>query len=314
MKRPLLTLASVAALLAAAAVPAARAQTAYGVDATGLLYSFPVANASQTNLIGNIGFTPAGIDFNPLTGALFGLEINASGGRLYNIDLSTAVATPIGAGPFALSGTAGGGAYNLTGATAFGFDFNPKTVQTDNSIRIRLFGNDGANVRLNANTGVVSNGDGNLTNSPGFVGAAYTNNFPELASAMGATTLYDINAASDSLFTQIPPNTGTTNLVGTLNIDIGNASGFDIFTAADGTTNTAYLVADVTGAAGSELYTVNLGNGAATLAPNGATIGSGLNIVDIAVQPIPEPSTYVLTVVGALTVFFGLRRRRSATV
>ena len=102
--------------------------------------------------------------------------------------------------------------------------------------------------------------DGTINPSPNLLlaGAAYSNNFAQLASANGSTTLCDIGGLADSnLYIQTPPNNGTLSLVGATCTNSAGL-GFDIFTAADGTTNTAYLVTERSGViAGSELYAVN---------------------------------------------------------
>ena len=316
IKRPLLTAVSAAALVAGAfciaTAPAARAQTAYGVAANGDLFSFSVANAALTSSIGNIGFTPAGIDFNPANGVLYGIGVSAGGAQLYTISLSSGVSTPVGSG-FALSGTVGGVNYDFTTATSFAFDFNPKTLQADSSIRIRFVTNNGTDLRLNSATGGIAAVDGAINTAaggptPSIVGVAYTNNFAQMG---GTTTLFDLDAAGDRLFTQNPPNNGTLVNPQPLGIDLPEIAGFDIYTDGDNVTNRAYAVANADPLnTGSEFYAIDLTTGNAALL-NGQ-IGSGLNIVDIAVQPIPEPSTYALVGLGGIGLLFLARRRRVA--
>ncbi|MDX2244876.1 MAG: DUF4394 domain-containing protein [Leptolyngbyaceae cyanobacterium bins.302] len=197
------------------------------VDITGLAY----------------GESLLGIDFRPATKELFGV---ADSNRLYKIDLTTGYATQIGS-EFAL---------DLDG-TSFGVDFNP-TVD-----RIRLVSDAGQNLRINPITGAIVDADittaglqvdGNLNGATSsIVAAAYTNNF----AGTTATTLYGIDAATDQLFIQNPPNAGTQNLVGALGVDIAANSSFDIVTANG--VNTGYI------SSGSSFYSVNLDTGAATL-------------------------------------------------
>ncbi len=129
------------------------------------------------------------------------------------IDPVTGAATAVGAAfTPALSGT------------AFGFDFNP-TVD-----RIRVVSDTGQNLRLNPDTGAVAAVDGALNpGAPHVVGSAYTNNF----AGATTTTLYAIDAATDQLLIQNPPNNGTLAPVGPLGVDTGDDVGFDI-TANDG--------------------------------------------------------------------------------
>ncbi len=84
--------------------------------------------------------------------------------------------------------------------------------------------------------------------------AAYTNNFA------GATTtvLFDIDHATDKLYSQIPPNNGTLVETGSLGIDVTAENGFDI----GGTTNKAYALLTVGGT--TRIYTINLTTGVAT--------------------------------------------------
>ena len=293
----------VGAVLSSSAAVRAHAQTAYGVNAAGQLYNFSVNTPTAASLVGSIGFAPDGIDFNPANGQLYAFQLGVSTSSLYTLNLATGAPTLVGS--FASSGTG----YNLTTASAFGFDFNPKTLQGDGSIRIRLIGNNGDDLRLNSATGGIAAVDptlnfaaGSGTGLPAAVGAAYTNN---VAATAGLTTLYDITSLGDGLYTQSPPNNGTLNLVGLFTIDVQQLSGFDIFTAANGF-NTAYLSTDATNLIpGAELYTVDLTSGSTVLLGG---IGSGLGITDIAVQPVPEPSTYAM-ILGATIFSAGWLRR-----
>ena len=105
--------------------------------------------------------------------------------------------------------------------TEFGFDFNP-TVD-----RIRVVSNTGQNFRLNPDTGAVAGSDTNLNGAATTaVGSAYTNDF----AGAPATTLYAIDATSDSLYIQgnPSPNGGVLLLVGPLGFNTDGRVGFDI--------------------------------------------------------------------------------------
>ena len=150
--------------------------------------------------------------------------------------------------------------------TSFGFDFNP-TVD-----RIRVVSNTGQNLRLHPDLGTVAFTDANLNPGvPAVSAAAYTNNF----AGATTTTLFVIDHTTDKLYTQIPPNNGTLVEVGSLNINIDAANGFDI----GSTSGTAYAIFTVAGI--QSLYTINLTSGAATKvgdfskAVRGLTIGLG---------------------------------------
>jgi hypothetical protein len=162
-----------------------------------------------------------GIDVRPRNPTqLYGV---GSTSQLYIIDPGSGTATRVGAG-FAAAGALEG--------TAFGFDFNPAVD------RIRIVSNTGQNLRVNPDTGALVQPDGRLAyaatdrnaGSPaGGVGAGYT--FAEFAAppaTPNTTTLYDIEANRDTLVTQVPPNDGTLNTVGSLRLDAGDQVGFDI--------------------------------------------------------------------------------------
>jgi DNA-binding beta-propeller fold protein YncE len=295
----------------------ASAQTAWGVSADGTLFYFDVNTPAVTTTVGLVGFTPEGIDFRPATNTLYAIDVGPNTTQLYTLNLATAAATPVGTG-FASSGTN----YTLAQNQEYGFDFNPKTLQADTSMRIRLVNTAGANLRLNSSTGGLAAVDTNLaigTNSPFVSGAAYINNVPE---AGGATTLYDIDTRNASLYTQVPPNAGTLNLVGPLGATITNVQtgvGFDVYTDPLSTDPTlagdeAFAVlkrpdAPVGGPLGAYLlYDVNLATGQIT---NGALVGDPMSPRDFtggfAVQPgpIPEPALLSLVAFGAML----LRRR-----
>jgi hypothetical protein len=208
-----------------------------------------------------------GIDFRPANGKLYGL---GSTGRLYTIDLVTAVATQIGS-PFATA---------LDGDT-FGFDFNP-TVD-----RIRVVSNTGQNLRIHPDTGAVVFVDGSLAyagtdlnagTAPAVSAAAYTN--PDNDPTTG-TTLYDIDSALDILVTQSPPNAGTLNTVGALGISFRKPAGFDI--SLSGMAYAA-LQTNSGGCGTTQLATLDLATGNATLV---GSIGTSEPIYSIAVQTTP---------------------------
>jgi hypothetical protein len=235
------------ALVAVSAPSRADAATAFGLTATNQLVTFDtnapgsaIATIAITGL--QAGEDALAIDLRPATGQIYLL---GSTSRVYVLNPATGAAVPVGA-PFtpALSGT------------TFGFDFNP-TVD-----RIRVVSDTGQNLRLNPDTGVVAATDMALNpGTPHVVGSAYTNNF----AGTTTTTLYAIDATTDQLFIQNPPNNGTLVLVGPLGVDTSDAVGFDI-SAND---NRAYATLTVGGVSG--LVTINLATGAAT--PIGAVAG-----------------------------------------
>lgn len=216
---------------------------AYATDANNNLLVFnpntPGTPVSKpiTGLVA--GESILGIDMRPATGQLFAL---GSTSILYSINMSNGAAAAVGTTfTTALSGT------------TFGFDFNP-TVD-----RIRVVSNTGQNLRLNPIVGGIAAVDGNINpGTPMVSGSAYTNNF----AGATTTTLFNIDVASDKLFTQVPPNDGTLAEVGALGINVEANNGFDI----GGTSGRAYALLTV--GSTTSIYTINLTTGAATALAN----------------------------------------------
>jgi len=177
-----------------------------------------------------------GIDMRPATGQLYAL---GSTSRIYAINMSSGAATAIGTAPFT----------PLLSGTSFGFDFNP-TVD-----RIRVVSNTGQNLRLHPETGAVAAIDGTLNpGTPAVSGSAYTNNF----AGATTTTLFALDATTDRLYMQNPPNAGTLVDIGPLGINVTDGNGFDI----GGTSNLAYALLTV--GTTTKIYSINTTTGAAT--------------------------------------------------
>lgn len=313
-----------ALLLATTAASVATAQTAYGVNGAGTLFSFDVntpANVTVHGVVGAVGFVPEGIDFRPGSSTLYAIDIGPNTSQLYTINIDTGVPTAVGAS-FTSSGVAPG-TYNLIGNNSFGFDFNPTTLQGDGSMRIRLVGTNGANLRLNSATGQIAAVDGELTilpsSSPFLDAAAYINNAP---TAGGATTLFDLDTRNNAMFIQNPPNDGDLTAVGGFGFSGSQRNiGFDIYTTPGNTDPTiagdfGFAVlkrsdAPVGGPLGAYmLYRANLATGALT---GGALVGPAATPYDFeggfAVLPgVPEPSAGLLTLAASVLL---VRRRRA---
>lgn len=163
-----------------------------------------------------------GIDFRPATGDLSAIgEMSV----VYSIDAETGEATA----------TADAPVDPMLEDTRLGYDFNP-TVD-----RIRVDVNTTQNLRLNPDTGLIGMNpdtdkptiDGNLAYAEGdehagmqpmVVGAAYTNNMD----GAETTELYVLDAATNSLAIQDPPNDGVLNTVAMLDVEIVPETSFDI--------------------------------------------------------------------------------------
>jgi hypothetical protein len=247
------------------------------------------------------GLTPGeelvGIDVRSATGQVIAV---GSSGQLYELTLPISLSFPITAPiPRRLSFrniiATPVGAPLTTGlsGSSFGVDFNPVVD------RLRVVSDADQNLRINPNTGEVivdtplaydvdtdadgtDTGDINAGQDPSIVGSAYTNpdNDPSTP-----TTLYGIDSVLNTLVLQNPPNAGTLNTIGSLQLDTTEDVGFDI-----ASTNIAY--ASLTAPLGtSGLYTIDLNTGATTF------LGSlGRVIRDIAVlnatttTPVPLPT------------------------
>ncbi|HKQ91129.1 MAG TPA: DUF4394 domain-containing protein, partial [Blastocatellia bacterium] len=274
---------------------AVRAEYVYALTASGKLISF---NAGTPGVIsGSLGIsglgsgeTLVGIDFRPATGQLFGLS---SASRVYSINPRTGAATPVGAAPSATA---------LAGQS-FGFDFNPT------SDRLRTVGDGDQTLRLNPNNGALAAVDGTLAfaagdpnagQDPNIVGAAYTNNFINSS----ATTLFVIDSNLNALVTQgsvgsapISPNSGQLLTVGSLGpgVDPNGILGFDISSE----TGVALASFNTDGGSTTNLFTVNLRNGATTLI---GPIGGGDIIVDITIE-VRLPDIIAVTPSNVLVTF-----------
>jgi hypothetical protein len=280
-----------------------RAEAIYGITNLQQLVTFDSVTRTVTANVSPAGFGIGGefltsIDVRPATGELYGLS---SSNNLYKINPTTGAVTQVGA---TLSTPPNGSLKAI--------DFNP-TVD-----RIRVLGSGASpnNLRYHPDTGAFVSQDGDLAfaagdanagDTPAIVNGAYTNSFAGAAT----TTLYDLDAFNDVLATQVPPNNGTLNTVGSLGFDLASSGGFTGFDIS-GSSGIAYLTGNNTtgGLAAGSLYQVNLATGAATVL--GAVSGlNGATFRDIAVVGpiVPEPTAIVLAV-GGLVLGGSLMRRR----
>jgi Domain of unknown function (DUF4394) len=184
-----------------------------------------------------------GIDFRPASGRLYGV---GSTSQIYVINHMSGVAAAVGApiSPAVPLGDVG-----------YGIDFNPAAD------RLRVTNSVGLNLRINVDSGMVTvdkplvfdPSDPNSSRSPRVVGSAYLNNDNDPATA---TTLYNLDADSDILTVQNPPNDGVQKTLGMLAVDVPVLSGFDI-----GSNNQALAAFQKAGASHTRLYGVDLTNG-----------------------------------------------------
>ncbi|GGN04996.1 hypothetical protein GCM10010967_45030 [Dyadobacter beijingensis] len=224
------------------------------------------------------------IDFRPATGQLYAI---GSLNNLYQVNVNAGdqegKATRIGMAPIAAT---------LSGH--IGFDFNP-TVD-----RIRVVSSSAQNLRLHPETGAIVPGDSPLNGyaNPMIGAVAYTNSRAGVTAApMGAgTTLYDIDANTDMLYIQNPPNPGTLLAVGPLGLNIQEVGGFDI--SPDVNAADVYPIASVKFGDKWELDFVDLGTGKLQKLGD---LPANVNVTGIAIPPLPV--AYALTDAGALKIF-----------
>lgn len=281
------------------ALGSANAQTTMALTASGDIMQIPNATtpstvSTTTSITGiMMGQSVVGIDYRPNTGELYALGYNSmatsANAQLYTINVTTGAATAIGS---TISLTLGSG--------GIGFDFNPAVD------RIRVVGENGANYRLHPVTGAIVATDGMLaynTSDPNagttaaIAACAYTNSY--IGSEV--TTLYDYDKNLNILTTQVPPNSGTLNTVGSSSITVeatSNNVGMDIYMDPITKTNMAYLNATVSGI--NNLYRINTTTGATTLL---GAIGTGMIAIrDIAVKiDRTVPSSYTGQLIYGLT-------------
>ncbi|KAB8044614.1 DUF4394 domain-containing protein [Janthinobacterium aquaticum] len=224
-----------------------------------------------------------GIDYRPADGQLYGV---GSTGRIYVINGATGAAT--------LKSTLSSDAadttapYTTLSGASFGVDFNPVAD------RLRIVSNTGQSLRINVDTGATTT-DGNINGgaaNTAITAAAYTNSFAGTAS----TTLYVIDAANATLYTQNPPNNGTLVNPVPLGVAATAVGAFDI----DARNNTGYAVMTVGGV--RSLYSVNL-SAATAPATLVVAIGGGEDVRGIALKTPSAPLAHGLTDDGRLVTF-----------
>jgi hypothetical protein len=260
--------------------PVVTAGDVFVLTASNRLVSYDIAapvtartNVAVTGL--QSGENLLGIDFRPADGQLYAV---GSTGRVYTVNGTTGAAT--------LKSTLVADATDTTlpftalAGTAFGVDFNPMAD------RLRIVSDTGQSLRINVDTGATTT-DGAINGgaaNTAIRAAAYTNSF----AGTGSTTLFVIDGANNTLYTQNPPNNGTLTTPVALGVAATNIGGFDI----DAKTNTGYAVMTVGGVRG--LYALNL---AATTAP--ATLIGSVGLAEdtrgFALRTPAAPIAYGLT-------------------
>ncbi len=294
------------ALLLTLPITSSFAQTIYGLSGNNLLRFEATAPATVTDIAAISGINSTlevvGLDSRPATGQLYALAYNNGTGmaQLYTLNTTTAVATAIGAAPVMLQANMG----------KVSMDFNPVVD------RIRVLGSNNANYRMHPMTGAVVATDGNLAfaandvnagKNPSIGAGAYTNSFIGSSS----TTLINHDDSLQIFCTQVPPNNGTLNTIGSTEIQVDltdTHTDFDIYFDGALGKNIGYFVATLAASTTSSLFQVNLNTGVAMFVGN---IGANdLIINDIAVKiappsnaPITGELAYAITSAATLISF-----------
>jgi Domain of unknown function (DUF4394) len=259
--RSYLTTAALAGAVAASCFAGKAAQAGWiiGLVDGRSIVSIDPATRKVTNRADIKGFGPIlGIDVRPADGMIYGL---AGDGTIVTLDPKTGQATM-------KSKLSEGWKAGVTTS----FDFNPVAD------RLRLMSSEGVSFRINVDDGKVTvdgshkfkDGDANAGKTPNVVAGAYSNSLKDKPKA---TTLYNIDATTSSLVTQVPPNDGVLNAVGPLGMALRGPVAFNIVATAEDK-NDAWL------ATGGALYTVDLKTGKASMV--GKIEGLSGTLTDIA--------------------------------
>ncbi len=216
-----------------------------------------------------------GIDYRPADGLLYGV---GSGGRIYLLNPTTGAATlksTLAADPADTTAP-----FTGMSGTEFGVDFNPAAD------RLRIVSNTGQSLRINVDTGATTT-DGSINGAPAsttVTAAAYTNSF----AGTGSTTLFVLDSATSTLYTQNPPNNGTLTTPVATGVPAGYIGGFDI----DPRSNKGYAV--ITTGADRNLYAINL-----TATDKAATLITKIAVTEeikgMAIRAVKAPVVYGLT-------------------
>jgi Domain of unknown function (DUF4394) len=294
----LITVLSVATMFELVSV----ARSAVGVALTGLagntLVFFDSATPGTTttrSVAGTDGLL-LGIDYRPADGQLYGITSDS----VFTID-------PISGNATLVNSIAG-----FTGGTTSGVDFNPAadalriTGANDQNLRI-AGGGLGATI---ADTNLAyATTDINVGAEPSITASAYINSF---AGAPGgrATQLFGIDSSLNVLVSQVPPNSGTLNTIGSLGVNIGTVGGFDIFSPNG--LNIAFAALAPSSSTAAFLYTIDLGTGNATSLGQIGT-GAGFSLTGLAAPigaaPVPEPSAIPGLILFGIGMGWTIRRK-----
>ncbi len=271
-----------AALAIALPASQASAERIFGL-ASGSIVTFDstapgVITSSRTITGVANGDTLVGLDLRPATGTLYSV---GTSGNLYALTLAAG-------GTYAA--TSVGSIAPQPAGSSFGIDFNPVPD------RLRLISNTNQNLRINpangatiTDTPITLNGSGTVD----IVASAYANN----RAGVLTTTLYGLDAATDSLLRSTNANAGTYVGVGPLgfSFSVGDRVAFDI----SGLTSNAFF------SIGDNFYSVNLATGAGSFIGGVGVEG----LTGLTAGAVPEPASWAMLIAGFGLVGGAMRRR-----
>ncbi len=283
------TVAGAALALTTLAAPAV---TLVGITSQNQITRIDTANISAASTVAITGLATGdrfvGIDLRPKDNKIYGVTLS---NQIYTVDELTGATSLVAALSSAV----------INPSLGYGIDFNP-VADFGTGPSLRLLSTAGANLAINASTGLVGNAANTIAS--GFSGAAYSNSSPLPTAAPASTALYYINSNSDTLqMASSAFNTPTITTVGALGVDVLKASGFELL--ADGSAFAALNVDDGSSLL-SGIYSINLGTGAATLLGSYNGTLSGLTV-----SAVPEPQTWALLAGGLLALGFVARRKKA---
>jgi hypothetical protein len=238
----------------------AQAATLIGLTADGQLVTIDTAalKASDPRPISGSPQRVLGIDRRASNGQLYGL---AADGSIVTIDPDSGKAT---------------GVSKLSQAVDLGsrpvVDFNPVAD------RLRVIARDGVSLRIDVDTGAVivdkplafDASEADAGKRPMVLAGAYTNS----VKGSKSTELLHIEALTESLVLQSPPNDGVLKMRGKLGMKPAANATMDIWSSAEGS-NMAFMIADGT------IYSIDLGKG--SVAKVGAVAGLKGDLADIVI-------------------------------